>query len=244
MTMADTYTLNSFVPSRRLVLQVVGLGAAGFAVGCSPDLSATGAASANVAKTALGPFVKIGSDNTVTVILKHLEMGQGVSTGLTTIVAEELDAAWSQLRFEHSPADNALYGNTAFGGMMGTGGSTAIFNSWDQLRKAGAGARAMLVQAGAAKWKVEPASVTVADGVVSSGNRKATFGELAAEAAAIAPPAADTLKLKDPASFRFIGKDRQPDIAFGRLDNAAKINGTAQYALDYHPEGTLTALLA
>ncbi|MDP3736196.1 MAG: xanthine dehydrogenase family protein molybdopterin-binding subunit, partial [Hyphomonadaceae bacterium] len=119
-----------------------------------------------------------------------------------------------------------------------------VFNSWDQLRKAGAGARAMLVQAAAAKWKVDPASVTVADGVVSSGNKKASFGELAAEAAAIAPPGEESLKLKDPASFRFIGKDRQPDAAFGRLDTAGKINGGAQYALDYHPEGALTALLA
>ncbi|MDP3736174.1 MAG: molybdopterin-dependent oxidoreductase, partial [Hyphomonadaceae bacterium] len=165
---ADTHTLDSFSPSRRLVLQVIGFGTAGFAVGCSPVASTP---AGPVVNTALGPFVRIGSDNTVTVILKHLEMGQGVSTGLTTIVAEELDAAWSQLRFEHSPADNALYGNTAFGGMMGTGGSTAVFNSWDQLRKAGAGARAMLVQAAAAKWKVDPASVTVADGVVSSGNK-------------------------------------------------------------------------
>ena len=87
-------------------------------------------------------------------------------------------------------------------------------------------------------------AVTVADGVVSSGNRKATFGELAADAAAITPPEAEGLKLKDPASYRFIGKDREPAKAYGRLDSADKVNGKAQYALDYNPEGTLTALLA
>ncbi len=240
---ADTGAFSgTFIPSRRLVLQVVGFGAAGFAVGCSPAVNT--AASGPVTKSALGPFVKVGSDNTVTVILKHIEFGQGVSTGLTTIVAEEIDAAWSQLRFEHSPADNALYGNTAFGGMMGTGGSTAVFNSWDQLRRAGAAARAMLVSAAATKWKVDPSAVTVADGVVSSGNRKATFGELAADAAAITPPEAEGLKLKDPAAYRFIGRDREPAKAYGRLDSADKVNGKAQYALDYHPEGTLTALLA
>ena len=90
-----------------------------------------------------------------------------MSTGLTTIVAEEIDADWSQMRFEHSPADNAKYGNPAFGGMMGTGGSTAIFSSWDQLRAAGASARAMLAQAAATKWKVDPSTVTLAKGEVS-----------------------------------------------------------------------------
>jgi isoquinoline 1-oxidoreductase subunit beta len=237
--MADTA---SFVPSRRLVLQVIGFGTAGFAIGCSP--AANTAASGPVTRSDLGPFVKVGSDNTVTVILKHIEFGQGVSTGLTTIVAEEIDAGWSQMRFEHSPADNALYGNTVFGGMMGTGGSTAIFNSWDQLRRAGAAARAMLVSAAATKWSVDPASITVADGVVSSGNRKATFGELAADAAKVTPPGAEGLKLKDPASFRLIGKERDAATAYGRLDSLDKTNGKAQYALDYHPEGTLTAVIA
>jgi isoquinoline 1-oxidoreductase beta subunit len=235
--MADT---TSFSPSRRLVLQVIGLGAAGFAVGCSPT---GGAASGPVTMTSLGDYVRIGSDNTVTVYLRHIEFGQGVATGLTTIVAEEIDADWKQLRYEHSPADNAKYGNPAFGGMMGTGGSTAIFSSWDQLRAAGASARAMLVQAAAAKWKVDPASVQVAKGVVSSGSNKATFGELAAEAAKITPPDAKTLKYKDPAAYQYIGKERSADQSH-RLDSAEKVAGKAQYAMDYHPEGTLVALVA
>lgn len=239
MTMADTAT---FSPSRRFVLGVVGFGAAGFAVGC--DLRAADAAAGPVTQTALGDYVRIGSDNTVTVYLRHIEFGQGVSTGLTTIVAEEIDADWKQMRFEHSPADNAKYGNPAFGGMMGTGGSTAIFSSWDQLRAAGATARAMLVQAAATKWKVDPSTVTVAKGEVSSGNNKATFGELAAEAAPVTPPDAKALKFKDPASYAFIGKERDAASGYGRLDTPDKVHAKAQYALDYHPDGLLVAVLA
>ncbi len=219
----------------------MGLGAAGFAVGC--DVRSAGAAAGSGEKIALGDYVRIGSDNTVTVYLRHIEFGQGVSTGLTTIVAEEIDSDWTQMRFEHSPADNAKYGNPAFGGMMGTGGSTAIFSSWGQLRAAGATARAMLVQAAAAKWGVDASAVTVAKGEVTSGNNKATFGELAAEAAKIAPPAPEALKYKDPANYAFIGKERNAETGFGRLDTPDKVHAKAQYALDYHPEGTLTALL-
>ena len=236
--MADTAT---FSPSRRFVLGVVGFGAAGFAVGC--DLRAADAASGPVTQTALGDYVRIGSDNTVTVYLRHIEFGQGVSTGLTTIVAEEIDAAWKQMRFEHSPADNAKYGNPAFGGMMGTGGSTAIFSSYQQLRAAGATAREMLRQAAATKWKVDPSTVVVAKGEVQSGNNKATFGELAAEAAKIAAPDQASLKYKDPSAYQFIGKERDVAADFGRLDTPDKVHAKAHYALDYNPEGTLTALL-
>src|SRR5687767_3851208 len=103
------------------------------------------------APAALAPnaFVRVAPDNTVTVIIKHLEMGQGVYTGLSAIVAEELDADWSQMRAETAPADAKLYANLAFGTIQGTGGSTAVANSWEQLRKAGATARAMLVSAAA-----------------------------------------------------------------------------------------------
>jgi isoquinoline 1-oxidoreductase subunit beta len=237
---ADTL---SFVPSRRLVLQVIGLGAAGFAVGCAPTVGSANAATAT--QSVMGPFVRIGSDNTVTVLLKHIEFGQGVSTGLTTIVAEELDADWKQMRFEHAPAEVPTYGNGAFGGaVQGTGGSTAIANSWDQLRRAGAAAREMLRQAAAAKFKVDPSDVLMVNGRAEVGKKAATYGELAEAAAMIAPPAPETLVLKDPAAFRFIGMERSADGVTGRADTPSKINGTAQYALDYHPEGTLVAVLA
>src|SRR6266705_3865090 len=111
-------------------------------------------------------FVRIGADNTVTVIVKHLEMGQGTYTGLPTLVADELDADWSQIRVEGAPADASRYNNLFFGQMQGTGGSTALANSYDQMRKAGAAARAMLVQAASQAWGVPAAEVTVEQGVL------------------------------------------------------------------------------
>lgn len=235
--MADTAI---FSPSRRFVIAALGIGTAGFAVGCDTRTAAAGPPTL----TALGDYVRVGSDNTITVYLRHIEFGQGVSTGLTTIVAEEMDADWSQMRFEHSPADNAKYGNPAFGGMMGTGGSTAIISSWDQLRSAGAAARAMLVHTAAKKWNVDASTITVAAGVVSSGSNKATFGELAGDVPTDGSLAVGTPPLKDPSQFRFIGKDRDPAAGYGRLDTPDKVHARAAYALDYQPEGLLTALIA
>src|SRR5258706_10234771 len=108
---------------------------------------------------AMNAFVRVGSDNTVTVIIKHLEMGQGTYTGLPTLVAEELDADWSQIRVEGAPADAGRYNNLFWGPAQGTGGSTAIANSYEQLRKAGAAARAMLVAAAAQRWNVSANSI-------------------------------------------------------------------------------------
>src|SRR5207253_5666076 len=118
-------------------------------------------------------FVRISPDNTVTVIVKHLEMGQGTYTGLPTLVAEELDADWSQIRAEGAPADAKLYNNLFWGEAQGTGGSSAIANSFEQLRKAGAAARAMLVSAAAEKWQVPASQIKVSKGVVFSGDKKA-----------------------------------------------------------------------
>ena len=183
-------------------------------------------------------FLRIGSDNTVTVISKHLEMGQGTYTGLATIVAEELDAAWSQVRVEGAPADAKRYANLAFGPVQGTGGSTAISNSWDQLRQAGASARAMLVSAAAKRWKVPAAEITVADGVVShpKSRRKAGFGELAAAAGAEAVPA--EVKLKDPKDFKLIGRHAP------RKDAVDKTTGRAVFTQDVQLPDMLVAVVA
>src|SRR5271165_7693245 len=112
-------------------------------------------------------FLRIGADDSVTVIAKHLEMGQGAYTGIATIVAEELDADWTQVRVESAPADAKRYANLAFGTMQGTGGSSAMANSWMQLREAGAKARAMLLAAAAQEWHVPAAELTVSKGVVA-----------------------------------------------------------------------------
>jgi isoquinoline 1-oxidoreductase subunit beta len=183
-------------------------------------------------------FVRIGADNTVTVIVKHLEMGQGTYTGLPTLVAEELDADWSQLRVEGAPADAGRYNNLFWGQAQGTGGSTAIANSYEQLRKAGATARAMLVSAAAQRWNVAPESLAVSRGTVlhKASGRKASFGQLAA-AAAKQPVPADA-QLKQPKQFVYIGK-RTP-----RTDSRAKSSGTATFTQDVKLPGMLTAVVA
>ena len=182
-------------------------------------------------------FLRIGADNTVTVISKHLEMGQGAYTGIATVVAEELDADWTLVRVESAPADAKRYANLAFGTMQGTGGSSAMANSWSQLRDAGAKGRAMLVSAAAAQWHVPASEITVDTGVVyhAAGKRKATFGELVPAAAKL--PIPDKVTLKDPKEFKLIGH-RAP-----RVDAAAKSDGSAQFTLDFVLPGMLVALL-
>jgi isoquinoline 1-oxidoreductase beta subunit len=183
-------------------------------------------------------FVRIAPDNTVTIIAKHMEMGQGAHTGLATILAEELDADWSQIRMESAPADVSRYNNLAFGPAQGTGGSTSIANSWEQLRRAGAMARAMLVAAAAQAWQVSPTDITVDRGVLShaGSGRRATFGEMVAAAARLAPPASVTLK--DPRDFKLIGR-RTP-----RVDSRAKTDGSAVFTADVHLPDMLTAVVA
>ncbi|MBY0238158.1 MAG: xanthine dehydrogenase family protein molybdopterin-binding subunit [Burkholderiaceae bacterium] len=185
-----------------------------------------------------GAFLRIGADNTVTVISKHLEMGQGTYTGLATIVAEELDAAWGQVRVEGAPADASRYNNVLWGPVQGTGGSTAMANSWEQLRAAGASARAMLVTAAAQQWQVPASAITVSDGVLTHApsQRQATFGQLAQAAAQLPVPA--NVPLKDPKDFKLVGR-RAP-----RKDSAAKIRGQARFTQDVHLPGMLTAVVA
>lgn len=183
-------------------------------------------------------FVRIGADNTVTVIVKHVEMGQGTYTGLPTLVAEELDAAWTQIRVEGAPADAKRYNNLLWGPMQGTGGSTALANSFEQMRKAGATARAMLVAAAAQRWKVAPESIRVKDGVVmhAASRRRASFGQLAEQAAKL--PVPTEVKLKDPKDFVYIGK-RVP-----RKDTSEKITGRAVFTQDVRLPAMLTALVS
>ncbi|MGD8309535.1 MAG: xanthine dehydrogenase family protein molybdopterin-binding subunit [Chromatiales bacterium] len=183
-------------------------------------------------------FVRIGTDDRVTVIAKHLEMGQGTYTGLATLVAEELDAAWEQVHVEGAPADVKRYNNLLWGEMQGTGGSTAIANSFTQMRKAGATAREMLVRAAAREWGVEPGAVTVEKGWVrhDSSGRKTGFGALAELAAAEEVP--EDVFLKDPEDFTLIGK------GVPRKDSPEKINGSAVFTQDVKLDGMLTAVVA
>ncbi|MBV9188900.1 MAG: xanthine dehydrogenase family protein molybdopterin-binding subunit [Betaproteobacteria bacterium] len=183
-------------------------------------------------------FIRIGADSTVTVIVKHLEMGQGTYTGLPTLVAEELDADWAQMRVEGAPADAKRYNNLFWGEAQGTGGSSSLPNSYEQLRKAGAAARFMLVGSAAERWKVPAKDITIAKGVVmhKKTGRRAKFGDLVAGAMTQVVPA--DVPLKDPKDFVYIGKGTQP-----RTDARAKSTGTAIYTQDIKLPSMLTAVV-
>jgi isoquinoline 1-oxidoreductase beta subunit len=222
--------------TRREVVVGATLAGGALLVGCSlPDIMSAGSP---VKPGAFGAFIKIAADGAVTVISKHIEFGQGNHAGLAAIVAEELDADWARVSVEQAPANAKLYANLGMG-VQGTGGSSAISNSWMQLRKAGAGARAMFVQAAASKWQVSPGEITVKDGIVAhaASNRAAGFGDLLADAAKVTPPENPTLK--DPKAFTLIGTQR-----VRRKDSQAKSNGTAKFTQDVQEDGLLVAMVA
>ncbi len=223
--------------SRRTFLK--GSGGLALGIAFAPLLKGGEALAATAEPFTPNAFVRIAGDGTVTILAKHVEMGQGSYTGLATLLAEELDADWSQVRVEGAPANAALYNNLAFGPMQGTGGSSAIANSFEQMRKAGASARAMLVSAAAEQWKVPAAEITVSKGVVShaSSGKKAGFGELADAAARQSVPAEVTLK--SPQDFTLIGKERLP-----RKDSADKTDGSATFTQDFKLPGMLVAVVA
>jgi len=231
--------------TRRAVLASGGAGGLVVAIGWLPAAARAAAspgAEGRAAKAALVPnqFVSVGTDNLVTIVCKHHEMGEGNTTGLATLVADELDADWSLVRTEYAPADAKRYANLAFGTMQGTGGSTAIANSYLQYREAGATARAMLVAAAADAWKVPAAEIRTSNSVLThASGQRASYGEMAAAAAKQAPPAKPALKT--PQEFALMGRDRG---ATPRVDSPSKCTGTAVYTGDVKLPGLLTAVIA
>jgi len=229
---------------RRVFLKVTAAAGAGLTLGfwngiTEAQVSGPGKTIGSVAAGSFEPnaFVTIGRDNVVTVVVKHLEMGQGTYTGLPTLVAEELDASWAQVRAIGAPADAKHYANLFWGAAQGTGGSTAMANSFEQYRQAGAAARAMLVSAAAKKWRVPADSITVKSGVVShASGKKATFGDLAAAAAK--EPVPEKVTLKSPKDYAYIGKH------VPRTDAKGKSTGTATFTQDVKLPGMLTAVVA
>jgi isoquinoline 1-oxidoreductase beta subunit len=189
---------------------------------------------------AANAFVQIDQEGIVTVISKHTEVGQGVYTGMATLVAEELDADWSQVRVVAAPVDTNVYKNLSFG-FQGTGGSSSVANAYEQMRRMGAMARAMLVQAAAQSWKTSAQEITVQAGKIrhAASGREAGFGEFAVLASQLPPPEPATLTLKDPANFTLIGKAS----GLHRVDSLAKTNGSAQFTQDIHEPDMLTVTI-
>jgi len=224
-------------PSRRDLLVGATLAGGALLVGCTPA-AIMGAGAPRTDYGAFGPYIRIAADGLVTVVNNHIEFGQGTHAGLAAIVAEELDADWSKIRVAQAPADTKAYG-AGPAGIQGTGGSSAIRDAWVPLRKAGAGARFMFVEAAAKRWGVPPAEITVRDGVVAhaGSGRQAGFGELLADAAKVTPPPSPLLK--DHARFTLVGTDR-----VRRKDAQAKSDGTARFTQDVQSPGMLVAMVA
>ena len=221
--------------SRRRFLQ----SSAGLTLGfCLPGVAIADGPNGAPKPFAPNAFLRIDPDDTVTVIAKHLEMGQGSHTGLATILADELDADWSRVRVEGAPADATRYNNLLWGPMQGTGGSSAIANSWEQLRKAGATGRAMLVSAAARQWQVAEDDIRVQAGVVShpASGRHFRFGDLATAASKETVP--EDVLLKDPSEFRLIGRQA------GRRDCREKTDGSALFTQDVFLPDMLVAMVA
>jgi len=188
-------------------------------------------------KFAPNAFIRIDQAGHTTLVMPQVEMGQGVYTAIAMILAEELDADFPQVTLEHAPPSDKLYGNPVFG-LQVTGNSNSIRAWWTQLRKGGAGARAMLVQAAAHQWQVDPASCTAANGEIihKESGRRLSYGALAQAAGSQTPP--QDVALKDPNDFVLIGKPLK------RLDTPDKANGKAVYGIDAILPGMKFAIVA
>ncbi|VVD74453.1 xanthine dehydrogenase family protein molybdopterin-binding subunit [Pandoraea terrigena] len=223
--------------TRRVFLKTSALAAGGLMLemslpGAMRAASAQGAAAAPVVPSA---FVHIAPDDTVTIQVNRLDFGQGVQTALPMLVAEELDCDWAKVRSELAPAAD-VYKDPMFGIQM-TGGSGSVAHSWLQYRRIGASARAMLIAAAAQQWKVPPAQLRTENGVVlGPSGQRATYGSLAARAQAQPVPA--DVALKDPSSFRLLGKPTR------RLDARAKSTGVPMYGMDFKLPNLKVAVVA
>jgi len=182
--------------------------------------------------TKLNAFVHVASDDVVTFYIHKSEMGQGVMTSLSQLLAEELDCDWKQIRTEFAPVD------PAYGPLQGTFGSMSIRTCWVPVRNAGAAARDMLLNAAAQKWGVEKSQLRTDKGYVSNtaNNERASYGSLADAAGKLAAPA--KVAVKDPRDFHLIGTSPK------RLDTPLKVNGSAPFGLDAKVPGMVYAVVA
>jgi isoquinoline 1-oxidoreductase beta subunit len=227
--------------SRRQFLSVSAALGGGLVIGFTAVPSIRDAdAAQGIAGAAFTPnaFIRIGRDGQIVLTMPYVEMGQGTYTSIPMLIAEELEVDLKQVRLEHAPPNEKLYGNPLLGGIQATGNSNAVRASWQPLRQAGATARTMLVSAAAKRWNVDPASCRAQSGKVlhAPTGRSIKYGELAADAARM--PVPENAVLKRPADFKLIGTPAK------RLDTPAKVNGTAVYGIDARPPGVKIATLA
>ncbi|MCX8030779.1 MAG: xanthine dehydrogenase family protein molybdopterin-binding subunit [Thermodesulfovibrionales bacterium] len=182
-------------------------------------------------------FIRIGSDDTITLIINKSEMGQGVYTSLPMLIAEELECELSKIKIQPAPV-NPIYNHTEWGAIQGTGGSSSVRSCWDQLRKAGAAARLMLINAASQIWKVDPSECRAEKGFIihEKSKKRLSFGSLVEKASTVEPP--NNIVLKSPDTFKVIGKPTK------HLDTKEKVNGKAIFGIDVKVPGMLTALVA
>jgi len=217
---------------RRGFLKTSMVGAVGLAIG----FYLPGRSQAQLQPAPLNAWMLISTTDVVTIVIDKSEMGQGILTALCMIAAEELDCDWKTIRTEFAPAAKEYF-NPAFG-MQGTGGSSSVRSSWDPLRKAGAAARDMLLQAAAGQWKIDKSACRTENGVIyhDASNRKVTYGTVAKAASTL--PVPQNVPLKDPKNYRIIGKPTR------RLDTPDKVEGRTQFGIDVHQPGMLYAVVA
>jgi len=217
--------------SRRGFLQTSAVAGGGLAIGANLAGLSVEALAAGTIHTP-NAWVHIADDNTITLISARSEMGQGVYTSMPMLIAEELNVDLRTVQVVIAPPGKE-YVNSLLGAQI-TGGSTSVRDAWEKLRVAGAQVREMLVSAAAARWNVDPATLTAANGKVTGpGGKSATYGQLAADAAKL--PVPEKPPLKDPSKFAIVGKRTK------RLDTPSKVNGTAEYGIDVKLPGMLYA---
>ncbi|OSJ35812.1 aldehyde dehydrogenase [Bradyrhizobium japonicum] len=230
--------------SRRAFLQGAGL-LLGFALtGASTEFVFAASTSQVVEDEVSGTFapngfIRINPTGAVTLVIPMIEMGQGVYTSLSMLLAEELEVKLEHIQVQHAPPNHALYANSIIG-IQNTGGSASVRAFWTPLRQAGAVGRSLLIAAAAKHWNVDPASCRAKDGVVfdSSGSKHLSYGDLAKAAAKLPVPPAENVKLKDPKDFSLIGTRAK------RIDSAIKVDGRALYGIDKRLPGMKVAAVA
>jgi isoquinoline 1-oxidoreductase subunit beta len=224
--------------SRRSFIKSTALVAGGLVVAFSIPQAKRFMGVAQAAETLTLPppnaFLRIGADDSITVMLAHSEMGQGIWTTLPMLIADELDADWSKIKVEHAPAAPS-YVHTAYGIQI-TGGSSTTWSEFERYRQAGALTRALLLQAAAKQWKVPVTGLRTENGYVINGTQKLSYGQLVDTASTLETP--KNVTLKKPEEWKFIGKPTK------RLDSADKINGTAKFGQDVQFDGLKIAMVA